>query len=55
MLYISWHIKWFVDVKLLENVQPSKFHNRQNKVGVKKKVSYYLSFATKLSRLQEGY
>ena len=37
MLYILWHIKWFVDVTLIENVQPSKFHNRQNKVRVKKK------------------
>ena len=37
VLYILWHIKWFVDVTLMENVQPSKFHNRQNKVRVKKK------------------
>ena len=39
VLYILWHIKWFVDVTLIENVQPSKFHNRQNKVRVKKKGS----------------
>ena len=33
-----------------------KFHNRQNKVRVKKRSSlYYLSFAAKLLRLQEGY
>ena len=37
VLYILWHIKWFVDVTVIENVQPSKFHNRQNKVGVKKR------------------
>ena len=37
MLYILWHIKWFVDVTLIENVQPSKFHNRQNKLGASKK------------------
>ena len=37
VLYILWHVKWFVDVTLIENVQPSKFHNRQNKVGVKKR------------------
>ena len=37
VLYILWHIKWFVDVTLIENVKPSKFHNRQNKVRVKKK------------------
>ena len=37
VLYILWHIKWFVDVTLIENVQPSKFHNRQNKLGASKK------------------
>ena len=37
VLYILWHIKWFVDVTLIENVKPSKFHNRQNNVRVKKK------------------
>ena len=56
VLYILWYIKWFVDATLIENVQPSKFHNRQNKVLVKKRSSlYYLSFAAKLLRLQEGY
>ena len=35
-----WYIKWFVDAALIENVQPIvKFHNRQNKVRVKKKSS----------------
>ena len=39
VLYILWHIKWLVDVTLIENVQPSKFHNRQNKVRVKRRSS----------------
>ena len=39
VLYILWHIKWFFDVTLIDNVQPSKFHNHQNKVRVKKKSS----------------
>ena len=37
--YILWHIKWFVDDTLIDNVQPRKFHNRQNKVRVKRRRS----------------
>ena len=39
VLYILWYIKWFVDATLTDNVQPSKFHNRQNKVQIKRRSS----------------
>ena len=39
VLYILWYIKWFVDATLIDNVQPSKFHNRQNKVQIKRRSS----------------